>query len=136
MKLIRIEHPKTGCGIYYSRSQRSQKLNNFLCDFSAGEKHPEPRDDSKLYITLKEKYRTVRLEDGVAGAGFLLYGFSSINQLRAWFYSDDILQEMHNSGFVIVEIEGDITEGNCQATVDKTTITSKVQFNLEKYLNL
>jgi len=38
--------------------------------------------------------------------------------------------------FKIVEIEGDITEGHTQATVDKRTITSKKQFNLLEYLTL
>lgn len=133
MKLIRIEHPKTGKGIYSSVDRRSRRLTDAIFDnFLRGDKHPEPENDSKLWPQIESKYNV----SGAWEATFLLYGFASIEQLRAWFYGDSVLFLMAGDGFEIVEIEGDVTDGHTQATIDSHSITSKKSFNLLDYLGL
>lgn len=106
--IYRIEHPESGEGPY---------AGGDVCwgdHFPGSERHPSPEDDSGL-------------EDFWLRLGFderreWSFSFSSIAQLRAWFYQDSWLQAMHEAGFKLTvwEVEpGGWQLGHAQAIFRK-----------------
>jgi len=95
-------------------------------------RHPTPFDDSLLYRTIRENDFNV---DEVH------YGFSSEEQFRAWFPSDDILLKFSELGVMFVCYDAPIVfKGNCQAVspsigFSNPEITKELcRMSLEDYL--
>ena len=72
-----------------------------------GEKHPSPYDDTRLMDTML--MYDIKCYD-------VFYGFSSIDQFRAWFYSDGLLTEFDKIGVTLVCYNTSfVYNGNTQA---------------------
>lgn len=109
MKVFRFED-SSGIGPYRSNiSSPDIKFDSF--------RHPLPYEDSKLSSKTEEygidlKYGTL--------PEFLRFGFSSLDQLRNWFYSNNMLIELHRAGFVLKIYESNaVYEGWSQCLFDK-----------------
>ena len=99
-----------------------------VCDiqsaFDDEPRHPVPRNDSKLCETASHLFR--KDPYGPYGAIFdapnFVFGYSSIKQLRAWFYKDEPLRILHKNGYSLLHLEGECYHGNSQAIINKTTM--------------
>lgn len=99
--LFRIE--KDGIGPYNSFALEEFGLG------PANALHPMPCQD-ELFMTNMMKKR--------CSASFFLYGFTSIDQLRRWFYRDEWLHALHKKGFtlnVYAVAEEHFCQGHTQA---------------------
>lgn len=90
------------------------------CWFNDSERHPIPMRDSKLRKTAShlfdtECYTTFDAPD-------FIFGYSSLDQLRAWFYKDEPLRILHDKGYKLLHLEGECYHGNSQAVINKTTM--------------
>lgn len=82
-KVYRVEHIETGVGPYTYRSHLRRGLREKMGKYWNTEKYPGWREDFHEYK-----------------AGYWS-GFTSIKQLKWWFYG--VLTDLKNSGFVIKE---------------------------------
>jgi hypothetical protein len=97
--------------------------------YLSGPKHPGPYSDTLL----RYNFEIARYDcDNV------FYGFSSMDQLRAWFYSDDLLKEFDKIGVTLVCYEVDILiKGNAQAAApitEKKPESVKWRLTLKEFL--
>lgn len=118
--VYRLEHTETGAGVY---------------DFTSGVvefdniRHPLPHTDTKLQSSLYNKEIYV-----FYGHHF---GFSSIDQLRAWFYNDDWLYKLSLKGVVLsVYAAKEYYGGNSQCVFKKATATLLGKHDLVEYFHL
>jgi hypothetical protein len=97
---------------------------------SSTPKHPCPCDDTKLKEAMAAKKLTVY---------DVFFGFSSIDQMRSWFYSDSLLLELDKIGVTIVCYEvNDLLKGNAQAVAISEEMTPKNvvwRISPEEFLN-
>ena len=124
--VYRFEYPR-GRGIYH-RDDRRSVADLFTMDLS---RHPVPDCDSKLAPMLS----------GMPDSEFKTYyfGFCSIEQLRNWFYSDELLKKLHAKGVVIAEYEcrvADVLEGHTQAMFVRANSFGKEQYDILHYFKL
>ena len=84
-----------------------------------GPRHPSPSEDSRLWEGLKQKEN-----DSLPDLKQYLFGFSSIAQLRAWFFDDEVLRHLHEKGFVLVEFDCKIVNGNSQVVSLKEDVAA------------
>lgn len=94
-------------------------------EFSQDRRHPVPREDSKLMNALPKTAKepdefsrdlmTIRRK----WIESFIFGFSSLGQLRAWFYDDTVLEWLHDNGFKLVAYEGVAYHGNAQSIIRK-----------------
>ena len=118
VKFFRIHHSSDitqGC-------YRAGCTNNLLSYYAYStnwKKHPPPYEDSKLYQSLLNSPDY----DGFDYENLLIkyhFGFTSLEQLKAWFYNEDWLEWLDEQGFILSEFEcDDVPEmfiaGNSQA---------------------
>ena len=138
--VFRIEDEK-GCGVYRGETN----LYNYrkYGDFTRDRVHPVPKCDSKLMQSIPKCGK--RLDCfGVEEPKFkwifnFVFGFSSIEQLRAWFYEDEVIEWLHENGFSLVVYEGIAYHGNCQSIVrqgskqiQKLSLTTLLEKSTEK----
>lgn len=118
--VYRIED-ESGCGVY--RGTRSLYNYEKFCEFEKDRVHPMPRKDSKLMASLPKRSREIGFfgEESIKSL-FLsefVFGFSSPEQLRAWFYEDEVLVWLGMNGFSLVVYNGYAHHGNSQSIVKK-----------------
>jgi hypothetical protein len=92
-------------------------------------RHPLPHDDSALMRAIPSDYLHW---DGRLRA-CLIYGFSSLDQLRCWFYADEWRKVMHENGFSVSVYSGfdsDIYAGDTQAVFIKDNCLLVSKFSL------
>jgi hypothetical protein len=106
----------TGAGPYRSNCL---VVAGFTMDKWTGPRHPSPLQDSELTKNFKLKY--IRDTGYSMDLRPFLFGFSSIAQLRAWFFDDDVLKYLHEKGFTLVESNCEIVAGNSQAMASKNS---------------
>ncbi len=75
----------------YGGAEPKWGLNKPYC----GDRHPTPEDDSKL----RDAWIKI-VRDGFSSDW--RFGFTSVDQMRAWFYEDDWLVAMHDIGLGLV----------------------------------
>ena len=130
VKFFRIHHftnKNTGCyrGDWENNISRLGNCEIFVGDY---DKHPLPCYDSLLWNKI-----SVNLPFEEFSAYH--FGFTSLEQLRAWFYNDDWLEWLHNEGYILTEFEcDDIPEifmsGHTQAIAKLDKITEVKQYSL------
>jgi hypothetical protein len=119
--LFRLESfPQAGiyalCGLSGEKWKKIDEIRKLMEEHFgnnlAGPKHPTPLNDSLLFNNIKAKgYST----DSV------FYGFSSMAQLRAWFYSDPLLEKMDELGCTLAAYNVSLLmKGNAQACAPKS----------------
>lgn len=87
--------------------------------------HPLPSDDSLLGDNFSAKYGK-DMDWEFQFGGSLRYGFNSLEQFRAWFYSDDDLKALKEKGYTLSLYEvPHVIEGNSQSCINKTHHTPK-----------
>ena len=132
--LLRLEQSPQH-GIYridHNDEEKSQKIASILERFDVmknGPRHPMPYDDTLFDSNLAK--RNIYYDA-------VFYGFGSENQLRSWFYSDDLLRALGKMGCTLVAYKvGDLIDGNAQAAaLKKECDPSNVlwRISLEEYL--
>lgn len=134
--IIRLEHPKTGKGVYTSYGEKTQDLQEILkYKFAQDEiRHPTPTKDSLLVANLLN--RGIDIEFRCLPERFV-FGFANKEQCRAWFFSDVVLQLIHECGFKLYEIESEkVVFGNTQVCVATDEIDNKTAFDVLEYFGL
>jgi hypothetical protein len=135
-KAIRIEHPKTGKGVYTSYGEKNYDLRNILqFKFCRDDvRHPAPSRDSLLVANMqKQGFDIVEW----AFPEKFVFGFSTKEQCRAWFFSDVVLQLIHECGFKLMEIESEnVVMGNTQVCIASDQITQKTLFDILEYFGI
>lgn len=121
IKIFRFEY-SDGSGIYFRNDGKSlTDLMEF--DF----RHPNPYEDTPIFD---------RVGYGISRYTF---GFSSLEQLRSWFYSDDLLKKFHCKDVVIAEYlcyAKDVVFGNAQTIFERNNSIGKTQYNIKDYFKL
>lgn len=115
--VYRLEHTETGSGVY--------DFTTDVVEFDSS-RHPLPHFDTKLQSSLQNRpiYR-------------YHFGFSSIDQLRAWFYNDDWLYKLSLKGVVLsVYAAKEYYGGNSQCVFKKATATLLGKHDLVEYFHL
>lgn len=125
MSLIyRIEGPD-GKGMYWSAARVPS-----VCNGMQGDYHPLPEDDSKLQEQM----------DNVSDMKIYRFGFDSVEQLRAWVYSDVWLQELHDAGFKLITLhykkESDVLVGYTQVMYNPEHVLHLHTHSIPEYFNL
>ena len=89
-------------------------------------RHPLPYQDSKLMRAIPDEciYWNGTLKS------MLSYGFSSLDQLRCWFYVDEWREAMHRNGFSVSVYSGDVYVGDTQAVFIKEDCVLVSKFSL------
>ena len=108
-KFYRIEN-KAGHGPYHSNSLFTA---GFKMEKYSGDRHPSPSQDSALWEGLKAAQNCG--STGFPDVHPYIFGFSSLEQLRAWFFADEVLTYLHEQGFRLYESEVERIAGNSQA---------------------
>jgi hypothetical protein len=107
---------KAGHGPYHSNCLF---CTGFTPDKYTCERHPAPSQDSQLVANFKaSKYK-----GDVGRSGDVrpfIFGFSSIEQLRAWFFADEVLSYLFDNGFSLWESNCEIFAGNSLALALKS----------------
>jgi hypothetical protein len=100
------------------------KINLYDCpDWSEDGRHPIPYRDSKLAEAIEnetgEKFSEVSIWKGTFQK--FVYGFSSIERLRTWFYNDETIKWLTANGFILTEsTDCHSISGNSQAVALKS----------------
>jgi hypothetical protein len=133
VKFFRIHHVTNkaiGCysGKYSENINRLASCEIFVGDY---DKHPLPQADSLLW----NKITTYVSDNKSIDFSDYYFGFTSPEQLRAWFYNDDWLEWLHNEGYILTEFECDDTPeifmaGHTQAIAILDKITEVKQYSL------
>jgi hypothetical protein len=90
MKIFRIEERETGEGVYQNMLSYLI-IDRWACRIGLeNAKHPAPCKDAKLWANLSK----VRTEDYV-------FGFSSLDQCKKWFYDPILLEHLAFAGMVL-----------------------------------
>ena len=118
--IYRIEN-SLGEGAYRGRPWVS--IEDFCPD---ADNHPSPNRDSGLRASAPHLYD----DCGFFMEGEFFFGFSSISQLKAWFYNDKLLEEFDKKGYFLVELEGEVYHGNAQSVINKSTSILKNKTSL------
>lgn len=131
MVIYRLESLETRIGVY-SFDPAGEVIDRWLESKGlpwASSKHPAPCNDSKLWALISN----IRLDDYV-------FGFDSLKQFRAWFYSDDLLTQLERAGIVLraystafyfvgnsqaVFLKSDHTEANIIEEISLKTLLTK-----------
>lgn len=96
-------------------------------------KHPLPQQDSLLVENLSKN----NLQFIGYGNLNLHFGFSSVEQLRSWFYNDEWVRDMSQSGIVLSIYEAEEAYlGNSQMCFNRSTAILKSQNNLIEFFKL
>lgn len=102
----RLENKYSRHGVYYSLKEEEF---NLIGGSDCTDRHPSYEKDSKLYINISKKksfnYNSIR------------FGFSSIKQLRNWFYNNEILIKFNSLNIILSVYKVPFTAGNCQAVM-------------------
>jgi len=109
MKVYRLESPD-GQGVYSNGAARTicEKLDNENLAFDLSYHHPMPRQDSKLIESVGAKSGDTYVENGK-------FGFTSYDQYRAWFYSDEFLEKCEEYKLLLCVYEAEtVYEGFTQ----------------------
>lgn len=118
--IYRIEN-SLGEGAYRGRPWVS--IEDYI--YTDTNSHPNPNNDSGLKMNAPHLYN-----DGYFEASEFFFGFSSISQLKAWFYNDKLLETFDRSGYFLVELEGEVYHGNAQSVINKSTSILKNRTSL------
>ena len=110
---FRIQGPD-GRGPYGSKPVNIFAQMDFQTEL---ERHPAPKLDSKLCDSFQKKTNR-HLQD----FSDYVFGFTSIAQLSAWFYSYSIIEWLAGHGFVLLVSDVEIIEGNAQALALKSDL--------------
>ncbi len=92
MKFYRLESRK-GTGIY--RALNGEKQEFLLEKYGASSRHPMPGDDDKLTENAPHLFCFRGFWTGEASK--YIFGFSSVEQFRSWFYEDEFLKSLRRS---------------------------------------
>lgn len=128
MKVFRLEYKPLGQGVYNAFKDESKGISEAQIDgifkryfggTMASAKHPFPSDDTKLAEQCEKKFgiNAIEMKWGVSHRA----GFTSLEQLRAWFYADAALIELGKLGIVlsVYDVPRDkLARGNSQAAFD------------------
>ncbi len=82
-------------------------------DKYTGDKHPSPSRDSALWQGLKDAQKCG--PTGYPDVRPYIFGFSSLEQLRAWFFADEVLKYLYENGFRLYSSNAQRIAGNSQA---------------------
>lgn len=89
MRFYRLEMKDTKQGVYRSDST---EVDEIIECFTSMDRHPTPWNDSLLGDKLWErKWSEFGTNEGMEQ---YIFGFKSLKQFRAWFYSDVVLLEL------------------------------------------
>ena len=97
MKIYRIENSE-GRGVFCHSNRIATLIQRMVIEEVSplGKKytcvHPVPSMDSRLQYQMKVKDHCMY---------YMVFGFSSINQLKMWFSSDKVKQFIHDQGFQV-----------------------------------
>ena len=97
------------------------------CPFwEASSKHPIPEADSLFQSNFSQDGD---FDDTIEN---FLFGFSSMAQLRSWFYDDRVLKWMAQNGFRLWSAEVPVINGNAQAAThrEEWQIAEKVEIDI------
>lgn len=127
-EIYRIENEK-GEGVYRAESRSIYFVVNEVKadyqDYQNERRHPTPDRDSKLVDSLPRKaFFGNSKVDPIIDCNYIsnfIFGFSSVDQLRMWFFNNNILVGLHNCGFKVVVYKGEVYHGNTQAVIRKST---------------
>ena len=119
-KFYRIQN-KEGQGPYSSAV--SLRDSNINWENYSENKHPAPCSDSLLWQNLKCKLHCGPI--GHPDVRPFIFGFSSIDQLRAWFFNDEVIKWMVAHGFSLWESGCEPVQGNSQAVLLKSEFDSQ-----------
>ncbi|MGZ8887974.1 MAG: hypothetical protein ACXW1D_00280 [Halobacteriota archaeon] len=126
--VLRLEWPDGG-GIYYQEGAKS--FCNYM-DWDV-ERHPTPYNDDRLMSNLFQK----------SGSRYEFsefhFRFSSLDQLRRWFFEDKILRMMHDRGVVVSEYVchwDDVVHGHTQAIFLREKAKRHTQYGILEYFGL
>ncbi len=94
MKVFRIEHREKKVGVYRHYGNECYEILREFTKSELNGKHPLPVNDSKLVMEVeKELFLFI--------SGEFHYGFENLEQLRRWFFCDDIFEPLQKVGFVL-----------------------------------
>lgn len=133
-RVFRIQN-NNGEGIYVN----SSGIDIYSCpSYDDDKKHPKPEDDKLLRASLSA--------NGFLRCGNMFhvehysFGFSTIEQLREWFYDDVWLEWMDDNGFHLAEYyvdTGAVMQGDTQCMFVKNNnydmYSFREYFNLDNY---
>jgi hypothetical protein len=104
----------------YTCSDVSGEFREFRAEnLYSDNRHPNPQDDSLLFSSAKHLFHMewpVRWKGGE-----YVFGFRDYAQMRSWIYQDAILDALHNEGFKVYTLAGDVIYGNAQAVIHDAT---------------
>jgi len=110
MLFYRIENQKRRGP--YADHRAAGILDRWMGGKLSSQRHPPLWSDSMLKDALKKDGISTR----ISSTNFR-FGFSSMEQLRAWFFDDNVLLQLEDMGFVLGVYEADVWVGNCQAII-------------------
>ena len=100
------------------------KANLYDCPvWSEDDRHPLPYRDTKLKESIEKETGETFSEVTIFKGRFqeFVYGFSSLEQLRTWFYNDEIIKWLAANGFILAESSDcESISGNSQAVTLKS----------------
>jgi len=105
MMFYRIENA-AGHGPYHSNCLFRA---GFSVNTYTGDRHPAPHQDSALWEGLEIE------QGGYPDVKPYIFGFSSLEQLRAWFFADKVLKYLRENGFRLYSSNVQRIAGNSQA---------------------
>lgn len=115
-----------GTGVYNTSA-------SMTIDFD-GKRHPMPNDDSLLMENLLMHNLDILSGYGNLGVHF---GFSSIEQLRSWFYNDNWIRDISERDIILSIYEAEeVYLGNSQMCFNRSTASLKSQNNLIDFFKL
>ena len=126
MKFYRIEHRIDKSGVY--RNDYKEVMNT-MNDLVKLNKHPSPWLDSALEAMMK----SMDWEYWWIDPDFI-FGFKSEEQMRAWFYRNEMFEVLIKNDFVLNIYEGEIMAGSTQAIADKTQLKFVETVELSKFI--
>lgn len=127
VRVYRIEHKMYGGGVYRNNAVSLSNCDDYYIEH---DKHPAPEDDGMLKRALDEKnminhYGNLRYSVTVDYS----FGFSSLEQLRSWFYKDSWIEWMSENDFIVAVCDvpySDVLIGYTQAMFIKPDEYDKV----------
>jgi hypothetical protein len=136
--VYRIEHLGDGIGCYGRSDKKSERgMEDIVGTTKADARHPTMGQDSKLRLNLVKRGMTAFDIMILDAARDFSFGFSSVEQLRAWMFKDEWLTGLSDQHYVLAVCEvpeEDVIEGNAQCMFIRPATYEKK--NIREFFNL
>ena len=134
--LIRIH--KNGRGMYFGSDANTPLF--YLrdgTDEGLPDRHPTPNADSLLTAVARHLF-WVDKEDGYEffswQARDFVFGFKNYDLMRSWIYDTRVLDHLHENGFTVAIMQGEVYHGHTQSVINKKTAVTLEDISIPEFI--